>query len=1461
MTDQSLRQARAALGTAKTYTQLQSARAAMQREIGAFLGNNPTSDAGRLDARYPIALFPVRIETRFDQQSSSIKIRVYPDEILADAHDPSLTSDEQQLGARFWSESASIGAASAWQHLVCASTAPRAAWIVIATDPSATTPPVIRTQTWARAVDAPLLPDRWVAIAYRGGTEIARAWSSPVIEPLALTVDPSAPTNGNVDISGGLGLMLDPAVVWTVDYTQAVAAGMAFALPLSPTDYQAGCDRLLVFGIKGSLDPASTAAAVTDLFNAQHYSRGWAFVPQGTPTNDSRGSPSGFPPADPNGSVSFGIERGASLATAGGDGALWVQAFGLSSDVVAHVGGADRTEQQSAAAMTRALFGATWGYFLDTMMAPAVSPATVDAVREYMVGVVRARGPLAAFRVGNVPYGVLPVGSLTRWPSNHEGLGAKLPNLLRTARSIWSAQINAAPHVGRSADTDGDLLDVMSMDASARAIRLRRVLGQSAQWNLLTFFGIEWAGWANAEQAIAQAVLAAAGLPGLDARVLSAVFADTAPRFRFGFVSDKPVSETTSLDPNYITWLRTATIGDIQTQALPSIPDPLLYRLLRYALLTETWRVGKGILLANSVASAADLEEHELVGIVPGTEARLTPWGHFAQPVPAVTHTMPLGEYLSPVQPGEPFRLLPPPLLSLRSALQTLEPLSSAELERLTTETLDLAANRLDAWITSLFTTQLGVLREAQPTGLYAGAFAWVENLKPEPARTSPGGYIHGPSMTHAAAAAVLRNGFLTSNPAYAVNLTSARVRAARCVLDAVREGQALGAVFGYQVERQLHELETEILIEPLRALYPLVANKVDSSGFPADRVAARNVVDGLQLRSAWTAATIPWGSSGIPASGSERTTLETVLKALDDTADALADLLLAESVYQIVRGTTDGASATLDSMAQGVRPPDPEIANPLRGGTDLTHRVVIVLGGDPLVMPSGWAAAPTPRAAAEPRLDAWVGTLLGDPSDAHCRVSYPDPTAADPNHVTTKVVTLDALLLRPLDFLALSAAVRAPGQVSELDRRIVFAALGDTALPAGPATVDYTRDPSWDRKTVRIVPEVLETAQAAARLIGGARPMAPQDLVRPADASPATGMGLSVADAEARAAAAVSALNGAATVLSTAVAAIPANTPPTPAQLAALRTALRAASLVGASAAYPVPGSGLDAGGVDTTVLAQATSALAQLTTRQAQATAAQLPPIPPPTDAQRVAAAGAVVRAVIGRDFVFLAGCTPPPASNMAAALAASAALIGDPHAPIQWLQGATRVRAPLGRWRTLRLLSEANGAASPSLAVVQLPVVAGARWGALPFTSDADRVDGRLSLVLDQAAAPAATAPWYGLVVDEWVELIPNVTESTGLAMQYPNPGAEAAQTVLLAVATPGAKQWDLDTLIDTLNETADLAKMRAVDASQLGVVGQLLPAIYFTANNNDDTISVKWADAFRAETTISAAVAIT
>ena len=301
--------------------------------------------------------------------------------------------------------------------------------------------------------------------------------------------------------------------------------------------------------------------------------------------------------------------------------------------------------------------------------------------------------------------------------------------------------------------------------------------------------------------------------------------------------------------------------------------------------------------------------------------------------------------------------------------------------------------------------------------------------------QVSTGGHIHTPSMTHAAAAAVLRNGFLSrhnvtgeTGERYAVNLSSSRVRDARWLLDAVRSGQPLGAVLGYQFERGLHEghrpLELDKYIEPFRTLFPLEAGKLiqAAAGEAVEAIAARNVVDGLALHTAWHGGAVPWGTRELPALGTDdQQAIEGELVLLDESLDALADLLTAESVYQLVRGATTGAAATLDSLAKGVRPPDPEVAESPRGGSTVRHRVLLVLGGDPMPTPDWDGIDTTPRSRAEPVLDGWLGHVIGDPARVRCRVTYTDAANASVTH--TRDVTLADLALRPIDVLASVAA------------------------------------------------------------------------------------------------------------------------------------------------------------------------------------------------------------------------------------------------------------------------------------------------------------------------------------------------------------------------------------------------------------------------------------------------------
>jgi hypothetical protein len=57
-------------------------------------------------------------------------------------------------------------------------------------------------------------------------------------------------------------------------------------------------------------------------------------------------------------------------------------------------------------------------------------------------------------------------------------------------------------------------------------------------------------------------------------------------------------------------------------------------------------------------------------------------------------------------------------------------------------------------------------------------------------------------------------------------------------------------------------------------------------------------------------------------------------------------------------------------------------------------------------------------------------------------------------------------------------------------------------------------------------------------------------------------------------------------------------------------------------------------------------------------------------------------------------------------------------------------------------------------------------------------------------------------------------------------------------------PG-RDWDSNSLHQVLAETLDLAKLRAIDTSALGIASQCLPAIYLAFNEADDAVSTDFA----------------
>jgi hypothetical protein len=148
-----------------------------------------------------------------------------------------------------------------------------------------------------------------------------------------------------------------------------------------------------------------------------------------------------------------------------------------------------------------------------------------------------------------------------------------------------------------------------------------------------------------------------------------------------------------------------------------------------------------------------------------------------------------------------------------------------------------------------------------------------------------------------------------------------------------------------------------------------------------------------------------------------------------------------------------------------------------------------------------------------------------------------------------------------------------------------------------------------------------------------------------------------------------------------------------------------------------------------------------------------------------------------VFGRAFRLLPLLSPPNRQELSKAFQASDSVQnGDPLQVVSWLQGISRVRMAASRLNSaLTYAAALRRRSALELRVAQLPFRPGERWIALPVPAGQTLPPGKLSLVahLPQPFRPAQ--PVAGLVVDEWVEVVPGSEVTTGVSFQYDAPGA--------------------------------------------------------------------------------------
>jgi hypothetical protein len=926
------------------------------------------------------------------------------------------------------------------------------------------------------------------------------------------------------------------------------------------------------------------------------------------------------------------------------------------------------------------------------------------------------------------------------------------------------------------------------------------------------------------------------------------------------------------LSPNYIdSMLASRNLEDIRDHKVQQpAPRSLLYLLLRHSMLLEY-----GVAGARQLSLPAELRrEAELVNLKTGQPTQ-TVWDQFKQNINVSgAGQMPLGTYLLGFLPsGEPDTARKPdlkPLSEFRASLAHLKSLDASRLEELMKATLDLCSHRLDAWMTSFATKRLNDIRKANPSGLLLGGYGWVMNLKPSPAQqpvpTPPGeqgsvflstnnpGFVHTPSLAQASTVAILRSGHLAHsggqnpNDLLAIDLSSERVRLASWLLDGVRQGQPLGALLGYRFERRLQEAKRARFIAAFREIAPLVAKKLEQTTQPGENlsveaIAANNVVDGLRLNNLWQDTQKDPAQAQqkeqdffakLPSmTDTEKNAVRTELLALHDAVDSVSDALIAESMHQVVRGNPLRSANTVESIAGGeAPPPELEVVRTPRSGIALTHRVVTVFSGDP-VLPTAWAPPGIPfRANAEPHLNAWVAKLIANPANVHCVVERLEPGTL--KVLESKELRLNQLRLSPLDFIYAVEGAEG-GQQAEIEQRILYTIQrkADGFPPGTLLRINPGRKPGWP-PTDLSYGEFSELVRTARKLITGARAIDAGDLDLP---ERSTDLSVDIVELEKRVTAAEVFLRRTPNDFKAALA-LPAT-----ANLDPVRDLIIRSAGYGVAGAVPLSAAG-NSSTDRQTLFAQAVSIQKEVAQRVDQLTAlvAGFNASTATIEARRDHAL-ARLRIVFGKQFLVLPRFAAPNAAELEKAIANSTKVQdGDPLASSTWFQRMSRVRAGVSRLSASINYAEAlNMGEKLKLNIAQLPFGSADRWVGLPLKTGETLPGGRLSIAVQSSAQVDVHKPLAGLLIDEWVEVVPGTTETTGIALQYDRPNATPPQTILIAVPPDLEAPWTIWSLQQVLLETLDLARIRAVDPDALNEVGHYLPAMYFAINTAGDTVS--------------------
>lgn len=974
------------------------------------------SDAEQL---YPFddvgVLLPLRLETLFDEPNShanddmtrwKLSLRVIPDEVSICRDNAHVSEGEGKALIAFWQAIKRSGdpneewlegesAGIAWKQLCVQVTPERAAWLVATIEPRLeeetvvlNLPPDMPQEVQPNRVGG--MPPELHIVATT--TEIIDGATRHTIGRLPM--DEGKQIDAEALTLPLPGKVQDKERWWASWQTaKAVGLGGEWLLPegMTPQTIRA----LYVVGIGDEAPDAH--------FKAQVDAGEIGILHLGTPTNTIRGQAAADAGKNANDWRKIAqlrlrqrLDPQQNLAMDAGR-VLQQQLTGNSNTLPFFPGADAADETQESQRMVQALWPALGGHWLHDLWQVG---DTAFRVGFWAYSYLCPEGPLMPLRIGDQPYGLLPVTALSQWEADatfqaeltaQRRVEMAMASALTELRGQWASVVREKRSVvGKSTD---QFIELLGQDAVSSNYIWRQFApawvqiapyqlnaGQRQEFVERALRAYEAAiRWLNRKPAtpyLANGFWWRNSLPlvqptrmiyrhrrgEMRERVSLPVFLSLL--FDFSLEEEQ---QNYDLEEIFKRWWVLDRHGEYQ---LSTLPDSLLIRLLIYACQTAfQWRRTP----SGSRSEQLVLEIQQKAALTLAETIDDEAWS---------------GTERDPFNDQEPIFTL-----NIPDERRT-------QLERTLRATLDSAAQRIDPWITG-FAWQRLKQHSSSPRHVHRlGVYGWVDGPFIGHPGPTDAGRLHTPSYNQTLAALILRDKFLSSTRAATTNesgsnpwemhITASKARVAEEIAEEVRMGFHIYEIVGRHVENIIGRYQT---VKELRTS--------DRYAMRPERRDPNEVCNGNAALPGLLA-----GDPAFPINDDQKRALQ----LLSDALDTYGDLLMADGVMQLVNRQVDRAAETMEAAAGFSRPPSFEFMRTPPSGYQLESLVASTL---PFVSFQSLATNASPGQLADPSVAAFIESRLGDNWIWHA-INADDDTVLG-------TVTLAALGLSPIDTLALS--------------------------------------------------------------------------------------------------------------------------------------------------------------------------------------------------------------------------------------------------------------------------------------------------------------------------------------------------------------------------------------------------------------------------------------------------------